>query len=697
MRVVRNVNRDADVKTETGSKRSRVDWLGVFACVAVGCFILAVSWFKLSSLDTGYHLAYGNHFIETGEIVEVDPYLYPETATPFINANWGSQVVMAAVERVGGAAGLVVLRLLLIASVFLCIALILRRAGASALWISVAWLIAGITAYERFSLRPELFSYAIMLVMLVLLVYGIRRWRGVIVLAVLQVLWVNLHSYFLVGVLMVAAWTAGEVLRWLRARPLGDDTSGTQAEIDSPASPESGVNSAGGASSASSASPKFIVVGLLVLVAACMVNPWHYRGATFPVGTLKFLHGEDVMGGAAGDPPKSAWSEISEFQSPFSFGDQPICSRTIHAYYAMLVLGGIGVLILLRRGHTGPAMVLVLFFAMSTQMRRNIAQFAIVAAPLSVAALAAIRMPDDATLRRIGRSLLFVVAVGASCWWTHGIVTGRFYYTERRIAREFGHGYSERTFAKGAAEWLAGQDLIEPNLFVDYFTSSNALPWLPERFKLFVDTNTFAVSDETLGTAFDLGLGTVDKRAFFDKHGVNVVLLHCGPDTEKLVRELVIARTEWSLVYCDPHHVVFVRRTVPHIPVILENEITGEDIDVDRWIADTIEGGPYRALSLGTMASVPLTLGWHEKAEVLFVEAVRAAPDYYEGWTNLGLCRGMAANVAIRNRKSAETIVAKLESAEACFRRSLAIRPGYEIAAANLERVQSQLRPVRGP
>ncbi len=83
----RDVNRDAEAKLEIGPKRFRTDWLGIAACVAVGCFILAVSWFKLSSLDTGYHLAYGNHFLETGKIVEVDPYLYPETAVPFINAN----------------------------------------------------------------------------------------------------------------------------------------------------------------------------------------------------------------------------------------------------------------------------------------------------------------------------------------------------------------------------------------------------------------------------------------------------------------------------------------------------------------------------------------------------------------------------------------------------------------------------------
>ena len=49
---------------------------------------------KVASLDVGYHVAYGRHFLDTGHIVELDPFLTPETARPFVNANWGSQVTI---------------------------------------------------------------------------------------------------------------------------------------------------------------------------------------------------------------------------------------------------------------------------------------------------------------------------------------------------------------------------------------------------------------------------------------------------------------------------------------------------------------------------------------------------------------------------------------------------------------------------
>ncbi|MBK8270127.1 MAG: hypothetical protein IPK83_18255 [Planctomycetes bacterium] len=79
------------------------DMAGVLACIFAGVFVLSLSWFKLSSLDIGYHVAYGRYFLDTGKIVgsEADPFLRADTGVPFVNANWGSQVIMALADRRG--------------------------------------------------------------------------------------------------------------------------------------------------------------------------------------------------------------------------------------------------------------------------------------------------------------------------------------------------------------------------------------------------------------------------------------------------------------------------------------------------------------------------------------------------------------------------------------------------------------------
>ncbi len=661
----------------------RADRLGIAACVVVACLILSLSWFKLGSLDTGYHIAYGGHFLDTGNIVDIDPFLYPETAKSFVNANWGSQVVMALAERIAGAAGLIALRTVLIAIIFACIAAALRltirapnsqssivnRQSSIVPWLAWTWLLAGMVGYERFSMRPELFSYAAMTVMLLLLMRGLHSWRSIAALGVLQLFWVNLHSYFLVGVLMTGAWLVGSALSPRRS------TSRARTS----ARPGRGL--------------RLVAIALAVQAAVCFVNPWHYRGAIFPVITLQFLHGEDVMGGAAGDASRSAWSEISEFQSPFSFAGEMICGRTIDAYYVLLAVFVIGLIALLARRRFGPALIVLLLLLMSLKMRRNIAQFAFVAAPLCLGAIAA-AVPwsaFDTRLRRFARPVAAGIAIALASWWIVGICDGRFYYSERRVTREVGTGYSERTFQRGAAEWLAAHPSVQPRLFVDYFSSSNTLQWLPDRFKLYVVTNTFAYEDDTLNTAFKLGLGQTDHNKFFGDHNVRAVLLHCGPDTQMLVRGMVADETMWSLVYFDKHSVLFLRQIDAHNQVILNNQVAAGDLDPREWSASLTGADRARALAMNTAASVPLCLGWYEPARTLLGETVRLAPDYHEAWTNLGLCHGMLANAAIR-AQDRETILSELKAAVRCFKTALRIEPDFETAKANLRRAQSQLR-----
>jgi hypothetical protein len=681
------------------------DWSGLAACLLVAVLVLALSSFSLSSLDIGYHVAYGNHFLSCGEIVDRDPFIYPEHAVPFVNANWGSQVVMALVHRATGANGLIGLRIALIATVFACIPAILRHSAdgnrrsptesactakpAAAplssfilhpssllLWLSLAWLLAALAGYERFSMRPELFSYAVISVMLALLTRGIRSWRGVAALGILQVFWVNLHSYFLVGLMMTGAWLVGDAASYLWSHRHGRANADAGRRI------------------------RLLAAAFLVQAAGTLVNPWHVHGATFPLETLKFLHTQQAMGGAAGDASTSAWADISEFQSPFSFGGQIINARTIHAYYALLAVAGVGLILLIAQGRLGPALFVLILLMMSTQMRRNIAQLAFAASPLAIGAIATWARSRSAVWgpRRFGvsafRRLTAAAVILVSCLWIGGIWTGRFYYVERRITREADLGYGRLTFPEKAASWLVGQDQLKPRLFVDYFSSSNALLWLPERFQLFVDTNTFAVKDETLRLAFDIGLGKVPHGQVFDRYGINIVLLHCGPDTQVLVRNMVADSGNWALVHFDDTAVVFLRHIPEHASIIAANQITPDSVAhaTSAWIvcSDQLGGRYYRVLLLGTVVNVPISLGWWESAAEICSLISSWAPDYFEAWHNLGVCHGNLGNAAARSG-SLDKAREHWEEAVRCFSTVLSLQPDHREAAAYLEATRKRL------
>lgn len=619
-----------------------------------------MSWFKLSDVDAGYHIAYGRHFLATGKIVESDPFLLEKNRTTFVNANWGSQVIMAWLDDHFGVTGLTLLRSLLLLTIFVAIAFIARSVCKSWHAVAWAWLLAAMAGYERFSMRPELFSYAILTVQVAIVLCCRRSRASAITLILLQLLWVNLHSYFLVGIIVVTALQLGLLLaEWW---------DGSSVEFRSKL--------------------RFFELVLAGQVLVCLANPWLWRGATFPIDTLLCLKQSTVLGAA--DAPKNAWSEISEFRSPYSFAGEPINYRTVYAYYAVLAVAACGVVLLTYKRRLGEAFVVILLGVMSFQMRRNIAQFAFIASPLSIAAMVLFASGAMRSLSALARVVSTAAVCLSSVYCITGITSGYFYFVERRVNREWGSGFSDSTYLHSAVQWIAAHSELQPNLFVDYFASSNTLLWLPERFKLFVDTNTFAYPEPVLRIAFDVGLARVSHEKFFDEQGINVALLHAGPDTQLLIRRLVDDYTNWALVYVDPWSVIFVRRIPQHVQLILANSPTENSVSVDDWVK-TVSGGKYQqAQTICLMANVPISLGWTKKALVILDQALRRTDDYPQAWYLAALAHANLGKAAGRNHNFAELKI-QYKAAHDFAARALTLDPNNAEAARILSDMKEQL------
>ena len=75
-------------------------------------------------------------------------------------------------------------------------------------------LIAVLNAHSRFILRPHLFEYLFIVVLIGHLMASVKQ-RGVrffVLPVLLQMLWVNLHASFYLGVIVVALFYIGEAL-----------------------------------------------------------------------------------------------------------------------------------------------------------------------------------------------------------------------------------------------------------------------------------------------------------------------------------------------------------------------------------------------------------------------------------------------------------------------------------------------------
>jgi len=651
-----------------GRLRHGLAWTALLAAVAL---TVSLSWFRIANLDLGYHLAYGNHFLATGEIVGFapDPFLREETAKSFVNLNWGSQVVMALVDRLGGVHGLFALRLLLVGLAVTAGVLMVRRQSGSMVAVAMCIALMVMVAYERFSMRPELLSYALLAWILWRLDSGLSRKRDIALLVGLQLLLVNLHSYFFLGLALTFAFVVGSTIGWklpARERIAADEKRSMR---------------------------RYGVAFLLQLV-TCFVHPWHVHAFVLPFKTLAYLSQTDAMG-KAGDTAGSSWAAISEFQSPFSFLGEPINAVTIYAYLIMLLVAVLALVGMLWRRRWSWALVTIGIALVSCQMRRNIGPFGLLVAPMAVLGWWQWVGSWIPSTRSRWSNVCAGFTIAFCVCFVFLIVSGRLYFYERRTTRQWGVGYHELTFSTGAVDWLAAHERVQPELYVDYFASSNALIDLPPRFKLFVDTNTFAYDEATLRATQDLEQGRLDHNAFFDRYGIQTVLLRAGSNTQLLIRQMMKDETTWALAYVDRAHVIFLRRGLQaHAEILLRDKVKSLEEDWAAAQVTATRGLTYeRALTLTTIANVPLALGFDEAAVPLLVASLDLVPDYAEAWRYLGVAYGNLGNAAARQGDYATTKALWQQAIDA-FERAVSLDANDEDAATYLENTRRMLRQL---
>lgn len=157
--------------------------------------------------DLWGHLTFGADILSAGRITTVDPYSFTQDV-PWVNHEWLSEVGFALAYRLGGVAGLVLLKTLLLgATLWLLWRELEPLAGQAKRW----WLLAVVA----FALAPAGTSFRPQLWTLLALAVLVRALAGRLALAwVVPVfaVWGNLHGGWIVGVGLVSSTLAGRVL-----------------------------------------------------------------------------------------------------------------------------------------------------------------------------------------------------------------------------------------------------------------------------------------------------------------------------------------------------------------------------------------------------------------------------------------------------------------------------------------------------
>ncbi len=153
--------------------------------------------------DLGRHLLTGELILKTRQVPTINLFSYTYPEFPFINHHYLAEVVFSSLYKIGGFTLLLFLMSLFI--LLSCILLfrytLLRTSLFASLCVSILYLPILV---ERSDLRPEIFSY-ILTILFTLILFRFRenRTKLIYLLPFFEFLWVNLHIYFPIGLLLI--------------------------------------------------------------------------------------------------------------------------------------------------------------------------------------------------------------------------------------------------------------------------------------------------------------------------------------------------------------------------------------------------------------------------------------------------------------------------------------------------------------
>ena len=179
----------------------------VWVVVAIATPVITVLVASMTTVDLTYHLRAGEWMLRTHHLLDVDTFTFTTAGKPWLNQQWGAQVLLALTYRIGGFAALGDLRGVLTAVGYGAIFLACREAGASLRRAAALATLAFLLSLYHLAMRPQMFGVALFGVSLWLVEARRRRPALLWFVPALVALWANLHGSFVLGPLLLGlAW-----------------------------------------------------------------------------------------------------------------------------------------------------------------------------------------------------------------------------------------------------------------------------------------------------------------------------------------------------------------------------------------------------------------------------------------------------------------------------------------------------------
>ena len=552
---------------------TRGEWL-LPALLVLAALLLGLD--QMADTDIWWHLRTGQIIWERGEVPRNDWYTYTNPDSRWIDLHWGFQLLAAGLFKLGGVPALVIAKSLLGAAIF-AVGLTAQRGSWRPWQAAACWLPSLLLFSGRYMPRPELLSLLLFAATLAVLFHLRARPRLVWLLPLTQLVWVNVHALFILGLGLWAFFLIDAALRPLLPGRAPESENGRPDWR------------------------KWLIVTGLQGV-ACLVNPYGLEGAVFPLVLWSRMQG-------------SQRRFYQQFAGEFlGFGDfvgrYGLAGVFQNLSTAMLVTLAVAaavsfVLLAARRGQFSLFRLLVFgtFGYLAWQANRNGIFFAVAAGAVlrwNVGDLMALRRAESGGRFEFGKvvvaavlGLLVILGPLGALSWLRPLPHPRYIpalaelgLPPYAIAPRFpGLDETPYWYAHDAVHFL-GRPGMPEHIFVSHLGhASLCIFHLGPEKRVFADPRLEVNTPETLARYLEVfhlleAHDPAAEQLLRDRGGGQLPALLLGSAGLWPLRERWFSHPRWRAVYADPVAVVF----LPHeqaeelgLPAVNDKAVYAQD------------------------------------------------------------------------------------------------------------------------
>jgi hypothetical protein len=460
--------------------------------------------------DMWWHLRAGEETLQTRQVYRIDTFSSSRVGENWINHSWLSQVIMALMFQWGS---FLALSIWVAITAVLSMGLVYLQMEGHPLLRSAILVLAAIVSSVVWSPRPQIMSLLFLgLLSYILHIYRTRKnWTHLMGIPFLMALWGNLHGGYVLGLIYIGAFLAGEILDRFLLRDIPPALSWRDLG--------------------------YVLAALIVGILSVLVNPFGFDMWRLPFNTIGIETLQNLI---------NEWSS-PDFHQAFQ---QPLL---------WMLLGLLGAVSISKRPIRGYQLVPILVFAWAALVaRRNFGPFAIVCAPALADQLHHVldhwlgnarksspgvhRFLQNAetnkeTFNMAGRNLINATLI--ILLLVAGIIKAIQVNDPELVLQT-----ESEFFPADAVVWLNDQEMTY-KMFNDYNWGGYLIYKLPDQ-PVFVDGRTDLYGDQILNDYLKVVFCKEDWKMILDSYALDLALIRA----DSCLKSLALAEG-WDVLYAD--------------------------------------------------------------------------------------------------------------------------------------------------